>query len=160
MNLWGKFSGQFLFDLKAVAMNTFTVKVTERNVLSTFAFWPNRLLQPFIVCIKIMLRKICLTKTDCDEYISRSLSKLSIINRLCFKYLNDPIVLHEIMDFLMLVLKHIVHVKKIAKTIPELKRWFNIESMKFVKILSRTIGITIDNPADYVVENFSTAKLS
>ena len=37
MNLWDKFSGQFLFNLKTVAMNAFKVKVMERIVLSVFA---------------------------------------------------------------------------------------------------------------------------
>ena len=92
-NLWDEFSDQILFDLKAVGMNFFTLKVTKRNVISIF--------------LVSMIQETSATIYHWHEnnFMKDLFNKnwlWWIISKICFGILKityDPIVLYEIHGF-------------------------------------------------------------
>ena len=115
-NLWDKFSDQILFNLKAVAMNFFTLKVVKRNVISVFLV---SLTQKTSATV-YHWHENNFTKDLCNEnWLRWTISKIS------FHILNityDPIVLHKIHVFSDTVLEgycSCVYLKTIGKIIRE-----------------------------------------
>ena len=92
-NLWDEFSGQILFDLKAVAMNFFTLKVMKRNVTSVFLVSMTQYTSATIY----HWHKNNFTK---DLFNKNRLSwKISKIRFSILNITYDPIVLHKIHGF-------------------------------------------------------------
>ena len=99
--------------MKAVAINALTLKVTKRNDFSVLSSVFDPYIEVLSFCNRLLLRKICLTKTDWDEKILENLSKdwQKILcnrstlrkftnNRPYFKHVtSDPVVLYGIHGF-------------------------------------------------------------